>query len=117
MRALDVGWPVRGYVASVDISYLFASVVAVQVGDVLTTIVGVYCLGLGELNPLMEMVLSRAGILGLLATKFCWFGIAIAGSLLVGDSRRVLKYCFLSYLLVGGPAVASNVALIGFFLI
>lgn len=117
MRAPDVGWPAGGYVSSVDISYLFASVVAVQVGDVLTTYVGIYHLGLGELNPLMETVLSRAGILGLLATKFCWFGLAVAGSLLVGDSRRVLKYCLLSYLLVGGPAVASNVALIGLFLV
>lgn len=106
----------KGYVGSTDVSYFFAAVLAVQFGDVLTTYFGIYEMGLAEANPHMRTVLSRSGILGLVAVKFCWFGLAIAGSVLVGDSRRVLKYCFLVYLLVGGPALAANVALIASFL-
>lgn len=78
----------------------------------MTTYVGIDELGISELNPIMEIVLSRVGIPGLLAAKVCWFGVAIGGSLLVDDSRLVLKYCFLVYLLVGGPALVVNVTLI-----
>lgn len=109
--------PVRAFIASIDLSYFFGGVVAVQVGDALTTYVGVYHLGLGELNPVMRTMLSQTGIAGLLATKLCWFAFAVAGSLLVGDTRQMLKYCFLVYLLGGGAALAVNVTLLASILL
>lgn len=107
----------RALVDGIDTSYLVIAVLAVQTGDVVTTYVGVFGAGLGEANPFMAVVLNRTGILGLVAVKCCWFVVAMAGASLARNSRRILKYCLLAYLLIGGPALASNVAVIAAFLL
>lgn len=107
----------RTLVDGIDTPYLVIAVLAIQTGDVVTTYVGVFEAGLGEANPFMAVVLSRTGILGLIAVKCCWFGVAIAGASLARSSRRVLKYCLLVYLVIGGPAFASNVAVVAAFLL
>ena len=86
---------------------LFAAVLFVMVGDVVTTAVGLQ-LGLQEGNPLVSQVIAWFGLPGMLATKALAAGALLVLPGLTPESRWTFRVGSAVYLLVGTLVLASN---------
>jgi hypothetical protein len=86
---------------------LFGAVVAVMLGDVMTTAVGV-AMGLEEANPVAAALISEAGLGGLVLLKSmaAVFLLALPG--LTGDARQTFRAGSAVYLFVGLLVVLAN---------
>ncbi|WP_276300868.1 hypothetical protein [Halorussus lipolyticus] len=100
----DEGRSWTGYVSPV----LFGAVVAVMLGDVVTTGVGM-AMGLEEANPVAGVVIREAGLGGLVLVKAMAAVMLVGLSGLTGDSRQTFRAGSAVYLLVGLVVVAANV--------
>jgi hypothetical protein len=87
---------------------LFGAVVAVMLGDVITTGVGM-AMGLEEANPVAAVVINEAGLGGLVLLKSmaAIFLLALPG--LTSDARQTFRAGSAVYLFVGLLVVAANV--------
>ena len=86
---------------------LFAAVLFVMIGDVVTTAVGLQ-LGLQEGNPLVSQVITWFGLPGMLATKALAAGALLVLPALTPESRWTFRVGSSVYLLVGMLVLASN---------
>lgn len=86
---------------------LFAAVLFVMAGDVVTTAVGLQ-LGLQEGNPLVSQVIAWFGLPGMLATKALAAGALLALPALTPESRWTFRVGSAVYLLVGTLVLVSN---------
>ena len=102
------GGDVRGTAARAYGSpVLFAAVLIVMGGDVVTTAVGLQ-LGLQEGNPLVSQVIAWFGLPGMLATKALAAGALLVLPALTPESRWTFRVGSAVYLLVGTLVLASN---------
>ncbi|WP_321111401.1 DUF5658 family protein [Halorussus salinisoli] len=86
---------------------LFGAVVAVMVGDVITTGVGM-AMGLDEANPVAAAVIAEAGLGGLVLLKAMAAVVLLVLPGVTGDARRTFRAGSAVYLLVGLLVVAAN---------
>lgn len=86
---------------------LFAAVVLVMLGDVITTAIGLQ-LGLQEGNPLVSQVIAWFGLPGMLATKVVAAGMLLMLPALTTESRWTFRVGSAVYLLVGMLVLTSN---------
>ena len=106
-------WKVaQEYIKRLNIFHATSGALIVQGGDVLTTYIGIYELGLAELNPYVRVLLSTTGILGLFGIKLAWMIMTLAGATIVDNPRRVIKCCCLMYILVGGIGLVNNAVIV-----
>ncbi|WP_246045741.1 hypothetical protein [Halorussus ruber] len=87
---------------------LFGAVVAVMLGDVVTTGVGM-AMGLDEANPIAAVVIREAGLGGLVLVKAMAAVFLVGLSGLTGNSRQTFRAGGAVYLFVGLAVVAANV--------
>lgn len=100
----DEGRSWVGYVSPV----LFGAVVAVLVGDVITTGVGL-AMGLEEVNPVAAAVIAEAGLGGLVLLKAMTAIVLLVLPSVTDDARRTFRAGSAAYLLVGLLVVVGNV--------
>ncbi|WP_244605281.1 DUF5658 family protein [Halorussus halobius] len=86
---------------------LFGAVLAVMVGDVVTTGVGM-AMGLSELNPVASAVIREAGIGGLVVLKATAAAVLVLLPGVTGDARQTFRAGSALYLFVGLVVVAAN---------
>jgi len=86
---------------------LFGAVLAVMVGDVLTTGVGM-AMGLSELNPVASVVIREAGIGGLVVLKASAAAVLVLLPGVTRDARQTFRAGSAVYLFVGLLVVAAN---------
>lgn len=86
---------------------LFGAVLAVMVGDVLTTGVGM-AMGLSEVNPVAAAVIREAGIGGLVVLKASAAAVLVLLPGVTGDARQTFRAGSAVYLFVGLLTVAAN---------
>ena len=86
---------------------LFAAVVAVMLGDVVTTGVGLE-LGLREANPFVAHLLDELGLAGLVLVKAATAVMLVALPTLTRRSHRTFRLGSFVYLGVGSLVVVSN---------
>lgn len=99
----DAWTPTRAYGSPV----LFAAVLFVMLGDVVTTAIGLQ-LGLQEGNPLVSQVIAWFGLPGMLATKALAAGALLVLPALTPESRWTFRVGSVVYLLVGTLVLVSN---------
>ncbi|WP_240318844.1 DUF5658 family protein [Halorussus rarus] len=92
-----------GYVSPV----LFGGVLALMVGDVITTGVGM-AMGLEEANPVASAVIAEAGLGGLVLLKAMAAVVLLLLPGVTGDARRTFRAGSAAYLLVGLVVVVAN---------
>jgi hydrogenase/urease accessory protein HupE len=100
---LDGLTAVRAYGSPV----LFAAVLFVMAGDVVTTAVGLQ-FGLQEGNPLVSQVIAWFGLPGMLATKALAAGALLVLPALTPESRWTFRVGSAVYILVGMLVLVSN---------
>lgn len=86
---------------------LFAAVLLVMAGDVVTTSVGLQ-LGLREGNPLVAAVIGWFGLPGMIATKAVAAGALLVLPAFTSESQWTFRIGSAAYLAVGLLVVASN---------
>lgn len=86
---------------------LFGAVVAVMVGDVITTGVGL-AMGLEEANPVAGAVIREAGLGGLLVLKAMAAVVLLTLPALTDSARRTFRAGSVAYLFVGLAVLLSN---------
>lgn len=100
----------RGYLASFQ-SYvsplLLAAVVAVMLGDVVTTGIGL-ALGLKEANPVIATVIAELGLPGLVMVKAATVVILVVLPAATRESRRTFRAGSTVYVVIGLVVVLSN---------
>ncbi|WP_276281227.1 DUF5658 family protein [Halorussus caseinilyticus] len=99
----DEGRSWWGYVSSV----LFGAVVALMVGDVVTTGFGM-AMGLEEVNPVASAVLAEAGLAGLVLLKAMAAVVLVVLPGVTGNARRTFRAGGAVYLLAGLLVVVGN---------
>ncbi|WP_435179617.1 DUF5658 family protein [Halorussus sp. AFM4] len=99
----DEGRSWWGYVSPV----VFGAVLAVMVGDVITTGVGM-AMGLEEANPVASALIAEAGLGGLVLLKAMAAVVLLLLPGVTGDARRTFRAGSAAYLLVGLAVVAAN---------
>lgn len=99
----DEGRSWWGYVSPL----LFGAVLAVMVGDVITTGVGL-AMGLDEANPVAAAVIAEAGLGGLVLLKTAAAMVLLLLPGITSDARRTFRAGSAVYLLVGLAVVAGN---------
>ena len=87
---------------------LFGAVVAVMLGDVITTGVGM-AMGLDEANPVAAAVIREAGLGGLVLLKSMAAVLLLVLPGLTGDARQTFRAGSAVYFLVGLVVVLANV--------
>ncbi|MFC4449550.1 DUF5658 family protein [Halorussus aquaticus] len=100
----DEGRSWWGYVSPL----LFGVVLAVMVGDVITTGVGM-AMGLDEVNPVAAAVIAEAGLGGLVLLKAMTAVVLLLLPGLTDDARRTFRAGSAVFLLVGLLVVVGNV--------
>jgi hypothetical protein len=86
---------------------LFGAVVAVMLGDVITTGVGM-AMGLDEANPIAAVVIREAGLAGLVLLKSMAAVVLLVLPGLTGDARQTFRAGSAAYLFVGLLVVLAN---------
>ncbi len=99
----DEGRSWWGYVSPL----LFGAVLAVMVGDVITTGVGL-AMGLDEANPVAAAVIAEAGLGGLVLLKTAAAMVLLLLPGITSDARQTFRAGSAVYLLVGLAIVAGN---------
>lgn len=99
----DEGRSWRSYVSPL----LFGAVLAVMLGDVITTGVGL-AMGLEEANPVAAVVLEEAGLGGLVVLKAMAAVVLLVLPGVTGSARQTFRAGSAAYLLVGLLVVAAN---------
>lgn len=99
----DEGRSLLGYVSPV----LFGAVLAVMVGDVVTTGVGL-AMGLEEANPVASLVIREAGLGGLVVLKAMAAVVLLLLPGVTSDARGTFRAGSAVYLVVGLLVVVSN---------
>ncbi|WP_238398113.1 DUF5658 family protein [Halorussus salinus] len=99
----DEGRSWWGYVSPL----LFGAVLAVMVGDVITTGVGL-AMGLDEANPVAAAVIAEAGLGGLVLLKTAAAMVLLLLPGITSDARQTFRAGSAVYLLVGLAVVAGN---------
>ncbi|UPV99247.1 DUF5658 family protein [Halorussus gelatinilyticus] len=99
----DEGRSWWGYVSPV----IFGAVLAVMVGDVITTGVGM-AMGLEEANPVAAAVIAEAGLGGLVLLKTMAAMVLLLLPGITSDARQTFRAGSAVYLLVGVAVVVGN---------
>ena len=99
----DDGRSLLSYVSPV----LFGAVLAVMVGDVITTGVGL-AMGLEEANPVAAAIIREAGLGGLVVLKAAAATVLLVLPGVTGSARQTFRAGSAMYLLVGLIVVVSN---------
>ena len=99
----DEGRSWWGYVSPA----IFGAVLAVMVGDVITTGVGM-AMGLEEANPVASAVIAEAGLGGLVLLKAMAAIVLLLLPGVTGDARRTFRAGSAAYLLIGMVVVVGN---------
>ncbi|WP_232820453.1 DUF5658 family protein [Halorussus litoreus] len=86
---------------------LFGAVIAVMVGDVITTGVGL-AMGLEEANPVAAAVMREAGLGGLVVLKAMAAVVLLVLPGVTGNARQTFRAGSAAYLLIGVVVVLSN---------
>lgn len=84
------------------------AVLAVMLGDVVTTGVGLH-LGLKEGNPFVAVLLAELGLAGLVLAKAVTAALLVALPVLAHRSSHAFRLGSLVYLVIGILVVLSNV--------
>jgi hypothetical protein len=99
----DEGRSWWGYVSPL----LFGAVLAVMLGDVITTGVGM-AMGLEEANPVAAAVIAEAGLGGLVLLKAMAAVVLLLLPGVTNNARQTFRAGGFAYLLVGIVVVAAN---------
>jgi uncharacterized protein YggT (Ycf19 family) len=104
--------PIIARVDGIDTSYLLTAVLLTDLGDILTTYIGVFMLGGHEANPVAAAVFAELGIMGLVGLKL--FSYLLAGVTVAAWSRprEFGKIAALFYSVTSGIAVVNNAVVI-----
>ncbi len=94
----------------IDASYLIVGAVAMDIGDILTTYIGVLMLGIPESNPVAASLLSSFGVLGLVALKVVKYlvTLAIIPVFTAVPAWIIVKFAGLFYTGLGALTLMSN---------
>lgn len=99
----DEGRSWREYVSPV----LFGIVIAVMLGDVITTGVGL-AMGLEEANPVVSVVVAEVGLAGLVLLKVMAAVVLLILPGVTDDARQAFRAGCAAFISVGVVVVASN---------
>ncbi|WP_243700365.1 DUF5658 family protein [Halorussus pelagicus] len=99
----DEGRSWLGYVSPA----VFGAVLAVMVGDVITTAVGL-AMGLEEVNPVAAALIAEAGLGGLVLLKTLAAIVLLLLPGITSDARQTFRAGSAVYLFVGLAVVAGN---------